>query len=83
MDELRGQEIVQQMVNEWSKVYINQVFFIDHIEGVWYYGVEFSKPKNIMPIPESTVKVYFSIVDGEDGQPDVEFYFENESLKHR
>ena len=47
------------------------------------YEVEFSKPKNIKPIPEGTVKVYFNIIEGDDGEQDVEFHFENESLKHR
>ena len=36
------------------------------------------------PIPEGTVKVYFTImVDDPDAEPSVEFNFENESLKHR
>ena len=47
------------------------------------YEVEFSKPKNMKPIPEGTVKVYFSIIEAEDGNLEVEFNFENESLKHR
>ena len=47
------------------------------------YEVEFSKPKNTMPIPEGTVKVFFTLVEGENEEVDVEFNFENESLKHR
>jgi len=35
------------------------------------------------PIPEGTVKVYFSIIEAEAGGHEVEFNFENESLKHR
>ena len=46
--------------------------------------MEFSKPDKLRPIPEGTVKVYFDITvgDGPD-EYDVEFNFENESLKHR
>ena len=48
------------------------------------YYVEFSKPDKLRPIPEGTVKVYFDITVGETaGEYDVEFNFENESLKHR
>jgi hypothetical protein len=35
------------------------------------------------PIPEGTVKVYFSIIEAEGGANEIEFNFENESLKHR
>jgi hypothetical protein len=71
------------MVNSWSKVYINQVFFIQQVADVWYYEVEFSKPKPTKPIPEGTVKVYFTLIQGEGETPDIEFHFENESLVHR
>ena len=48
------------------------------------YYVEFSKPDKLRPIPEGTVKVFFDItVDGDKDEYDVEFNFENESLKHR
>jgi hypothetical protein len=47
------------------------------------YEVEFSKPKKTRPIPEGTVKVFFSILEGDNGEHDIEFNFENESLKHR
>jgi len=57
LNEQEGKKIVQNIVNEWSKVYINQVFFIEQVGNVWQYEVEFSKPKNIKPIPEGTVKV--------------------------
>ena len=48
------------------------------------YFVEFSKPDKLRPIPEGTVKVYFDITvgDGPD-EYEIEFNFENESLKHR
>jgi len=36
MDEIKGKIIVQNMVNEWSKVYINQVFFIEQIGNIWW-----------------------------------------------
>lgn len=51
--------------------------------AVWCYEVEFSKPKNMKPIPEGTVKVFFTVMETADGGTDVEFNFENESLKHK
>ena len=83
MNEQAGKDIVQKIVNEWSKVYINQVFYLNQVGNVFCYEVEFSKPKNDKPIPEGTVKVYFNIIEAEDGKHEVEFNFENESLKHR
>ena len=51
---------------------------------IFRYEVEFSKPINIKPIPEGTVKVYFSVIEGVDEDSyEVEFNFENESLKHK
>ena len=52
------------------------------------YEVEFSKPHATKPIPEGTVKVFFNIIqlqteNGEDNGYEVEFNFENESLKHK
>lgn len=32
-----GVEIVKRIVNEWSKVYINQVFFIGKISNILKY----------------------------------------------
>ena len=61
LDKEKGKKIVQDMVNEWSNVYINQVFFLNNVGLIWNYEVEFSKPKNIKPIPEGTVKVYFYV----------------------
>lgn len=45
--------------------------------------MEFSKPSQIKPIPEGTVKVFFRIILGEKNDYEVEFNFENESLKHK
>ena len=48
------------------------------------YYVEFSKPSKDKPIPEGTVKVFFDIIQGDT--PDdyqIEFNFENESLRHK
>ena len=61
------------------------MFFLTLASFVCYrYYVEFSKPDKLRPIPEGTVKVYFDITVGEGpGEYDVEFNFENESLKHR
>ena len=83
MNETKAKEIVQKMVNEWSKVYINQVFFLQKQEGeIYTFKVEFSKPKNIAPIPAGTVFVYFMVYE-ENDETVVEFNFENESLRHK
>lgn len=50
---------------------------------LYSYEVEFSKPLHNKPIPEGTVKVFFSIIETGGGQWIVEFFFENESLKHK
>ena len=47
------------------------------------YEVEFTKPHSIKPIPEGTVKVFFSLIEKANGDCIVEFNFENESLKHK
>lgn len=36
MTEEKAKKIVQTTVNEWSKVYINQVFFIEQIDNIWW-----------------------------------------------
>jgi hypothetical protein len=88
MREEEGLNIVKAIVNEWSKVYINQVFFVQEYANILQYEVEFSKPHQTKPIPEGTVKVYFNLIQlqnegGEDSGYEVEFNFENESLKHK
>ena len=91
MNEGKGQELVKSIVNEWSKIYINQVFFLENRVNVWQYEVEFSMPKNMTPIPVATVKIYFSVIDTEQIDDDgtdlnrfqYEFNFENESLIHK
>lgn len=50
--------------------------------------MEFSKPLQTKPIPEGTVKVFFDVIVDEDATAnqapyEVEFNFENESLKHK
>jgi len=47
------------------------------------YQVEFSTPKLTKPIPEGTVKVIFNVMEVADGEHEIEFNFENESLKHK
>ena len=47
------------------------------------YEVEFSKPHLTKPIPEGTVKVFFSLIERANGEHIIEFNFENESLKHK
>ena len=47
------------------------------------YSVEFSKPTKQKPIPEGTVKVLFDIIQMDGVEYEVEFNFENESLKHK
>ena len=56
----------------------------NHNDYILYsYEVEFSKPHSIKPIPEGTVKVFFSLIEKANGDCIVEFNFENESLKHK
>ena len=38
MKEEEGIEIVKRIVTEWSKVYINQVFFINKVANVLKYA---------------------------------------------
>ena len=45
--------------------------------------MEFSKPSKQKPIPEGTVKVLFDIIQMDGDEYEVEFNFENESLKHK
>ena len=52
------------------------------------FQVEFSKPLQTKPIPEGTVKVFFDVIALEaasdsESSYEVEFNFENESLKHK
>lgn len=89
MNSEKGKKIVKAIVDDWSQIYINQVFYIKSYDNVHSYYVEFSRPHKIKPIPESTVKVYFYVVDTsdeEDNDPKkpyrVEFNFEYESLRH-
>ena len=51
---------------------------------MWFrYYVEFSKPTKQKPIPEGTVKVSFDIIQMDEEEYEIEFNFENESLKHK
>jgi hypothetical protein len=64
------------------------IFFLSHFTHPVFgysYEVEFSIPKTFKPIPEGTVKVFFNLIEGSDvnADPEIEFWFENESLKHR
>lgn len=84
-----GKKIVKSIVDDWSQIYINQVFYIKSFNNVHNYYVEFSRPHKIKPIPESTVKIFFYVIDTtdeEDNDPEkpykVEFNFESESLRH-
>lgn len=83
MTEEKGKEIVQKLVDSWSNVLTNQVFF-NYSEGnIWCYEVEFSTPKKTKPITEGTVKCFFFITDEGDNKNDLEFNFECESLRHK
>ena len=68
----------------WNKLERNCLkLFIFPLSSSRYY-VEFSKPDKLRPIPEGTVKVFFDLTMGESADDyDIEFNFENESLKHR
>ena len=83
MDEAQCKQIVQDLVDTWSGVFTNQVFFCNQEGNVWCYEVEFSMPKETKPITEGTVKVFFYITDLGDESHELDFNFENESLRHR
>jgi Ca2+-binding EF-hand superfamily protein len=86
-----GERIVKDIVNQWSQIYVNQVFFLKSHENIHQFRVEFSRPHKTKPIPEATVKVDFYVIDKagkdvpepkQDEDYSVEFNFENESLRH-
>lgn len=54
---------MKAIVDEWSKMYINQVFYTNSYENIHDYYVEFSRPAKLKPIPQGTVKVYFYIIE--------------------
>lgn len=67
-------------------IYKFHKYVTNYVFTIYRYVVEFSKPKNTKPIPEGTVKVFFSVMEvenGEEGEHEIEFNFESESLKHR
>lgn len=86
-----GTKIVKGIVNQWSQIYINQVFHVDSYQNIHQYSVEFSRPHQIKPIPLSTVKVDFYVIDKKEDPSaptteetyDVEFNFKGESLRHK
>jgi hypothetical protein len=78
-----GERIVKEIVEEWSKIYTKQVQSLGTYGNILQYEVEFSKPLVSKPIPEQTVRVIFNIIQHNDGSHEVEFNFENESLKHK
>ena len=41
MREEEGVEIVKKIVNEWSKVYIHQVFFVNKFSNIYKYPIFF------------------------------------------
>jgi len=73
MSQVKGQKLTKAIVSEWSKVYINQVFFLENRGNVWQYEVEFSMPKNAKPIPQGTAKIFFSVIDLETGDDNTRF----------
>lgn len=83
--------MVREIIEEWSKIYTHQIHFLEERLNVWQYEVEFSMPKQAMPIPGATVKVIFSVIDGSKTENEehaaerfqFEFNFENESLIHK
>lgn len=83
MDENRAKEIVQKTVDEWSRVFTNQVFFSQQEANLFVFEVEFSKPTDTKPITVGTVKCFFTVIDNGDGDHELEFNFENESLQHK
>jgi hypothetical protein len=61
-----GLATIKKIVESWSKIFIKQIFFIDHHEAAvthWTYQVEFSIPLIHKPIPSGTTQCSFTIVD--------------------
>ncbi len=72
--------MIKAIVNKWSSKYTIQVFFeARDIEGLKFIA-EFSQPTMQHPIPEATVKVFFTVSISTMGEKTVYFQFENESL---
>jgi len=64
------------------------VFFDRCIDNDYQFEVEFSQPKQEQPITEGTVKIFFDVIENDHAMEgvepyEVEFNFENESLKHK
>ena len=79
---------VISLLNLFFNNFFNNDKLRNYLNIKYSFEVEFSIPKKIKPIPEGTVKVYFTVMEAEEGTVgtegyDVEFNFENESLKHR
>ena len=83
-----GLSTIKKIVGTWSKIFIKQIFFLEHHEAAvshWSYQVEFSIPLVKKPIPSGTTKCSFTIVDNylNENPNDLIFNFENESLSHK
>jgi hypothetical protein len=78
-----GEGIISKIVEGWSKVYTKQISALGAYANILQYEVEFSLPNQTKPIPDRTVRVTFNIIQHNDGNYDIEFNFENESLKHK
>ena len=83
-----GLATIKKIVESWSKIFIKQIFFIDHHEAAvthWTYQVEFSIPLIQKPIPSGTTQCSFTIVDNylNENPNDLIFNFQNESLRHK
>lgn len=59
LDEEYGKKKVKEIVDRWSKVYINSVYPKESEGNCLNYVVEFSKPGDKKPIPHGTVKINF------------------------
>lgn len=85
--EQKGVILIRDIISAWSQIYQKQVFFLDYVEETneYQYEVEFSKPIQQKPIPNGTVKIFFSIYDqfAQGDKLAFEFHFENESLIHK
>ena len=66
-------ELIKGVVHKWSQKYTIQVFFETRdIEGLKFVA-EFSQPTMLHPIPEATVKVFFTISISTMGEKTVYF----------
>lgn len=76
-----GIEIVNELVHGWTAKYAYLTKFLDKTDQIYRFQCEFSLPSPHLPIPKSTVKVFF-FLEKKDKEILIKYRFENDSLIH-